>query len=324
MAFTWKGNPTVITFTSPTDSDWETYDGGADTDFPAAGSGGAGFMINNSGSNITVGYRYKKASAPDVFTFTLLGGFMCGWFCGFNGDDEMEFFSSDWSNTSFYISGFFGDEAVFFENAKDKSQTTTGSYVTDISLTTETSASATHVIFLAYPTTDSTNTFGIRSADASTAIEDNVGRGTGGMMNMNASQEVDQFISDDVMDFKIYGYTTKDITSPAANSTDISVTDGNWTTRTINAAATGVVLETEKAGGGGQSLSFRTDDGDTEISADVSKTWLPVKCNPSGEIDILGESANVNTWWNFYTTAAVAGGNNVPPKRLYYNRRRAS
>ena len=322
---TWKDNPATISFTTPTDNDWETYDAGADGDWPSGGTGAMGVILNGSGSDITVGFRRKVASSPDAYTFTLLAGFMCGWFCGTDGSDEMEFFSSSWSNTTFYVSGFFGSEATFFDNGKDKSQTTTGSWVETIDITTETSASATHAIFLAYPTSDSTNTFGARDADSTTSIEDNIARGTGGIISLTSGQELDMYISNTVVDFKILGYITQDWTKSAASSTDISVTTGNWTTRTINASATGVIVETFKTGGGGDTFTFRTDDGDTEIGGEISKTWLPIKCNGSGEIDIQGGSANVDTWWNTYSTEPVAGGSAMLPlaMRNYRGRRSA-
>ena len=310
----WKDNPASITFTSPTDNSWETYDAGADGDWPSGGTGAMGVIINNSTStDLKVGWRMKGSS--DSFTFDVLSEFMVGWYCGTDGNDEIEFFCEDWSEVTFYVSGFFGSEATFFSTAVDKSQTTTGSWVEGIDVTSDTSASATHLIFQAYPTSDSTNTFGARDGDSTRAIQDNIARGTGGIVSLTSGQEFDQYISNAVVDFKILGYLESDWTTDSASGSDISVTTGAWTTRTINASATGVIVELFKSGGGGDTFTFRTDSGDTEIGGEISKTWLPIKCNGSGEIDILGGSPNVDTYWNIYSTA-VAGGVTVTPSAV--------
>jgi hypothetical protein len=322
---TWLTNPETITFTAPTDAQYETFDAGAHASWPANGTGVAGIIKNKSTTtDLEIGWRMKGAGTPDDFKFTLLAEFMVGYFCGIDGNDEMEFYCEDWSEVDFYTSFFFGPNAVFFANGKDKSQTTTGSWIEGIDVTAETAAGATHLIALAYPTTDSTNTFGARAGDGTTEIQDNVGRGTGVLIPLQTGELMDMYISSTVLDFKILGYLTNDWTTDSANGTDISVTDGNWTTRSINTNALGTILETEKAGGGGDTLSIRTDDGNTEVSGEVSKTWLPLRCNPDGDIDIQGGSANVNTWWNIYSIAEAAGGNNVPAKQRHYmNRRRA-
>lgn len=322
---TWKTNPTEIAagFSSPTDDDWHTYDAGLDSDWQSDSTGVAGIYDNRSGFDLTIGWRMKGSS--DVFTFTLLAGFMVGFYCGVDGADEMEFYCEDWSEVDINVSFFFGPNATFFSAAKDKSQTTTGSYVEAIDVTAETAAGASHLIFQAYPTTDSTNTLGVRQGDSTTAIEDNVARGTGGMVSLQTGELFDMYISSTVLDFKILGYVDGDWTTDAANSTDISVTTGAWTDRSIHADAIGVILETEKAGGGGDSFSVRTESGSTEISGNISKTWIPLRCDSSGDVDIQGGSANVNTYWNFYSIAETGGGQALPPLVMHQHRlRRAS
>jgi len=291
-------NPITANLGSPTDSAWNNYDPTGLANWPSDGSGIMGVLINTSGSDITVGFQHGDSSRDR--TFTLLAGFGVGFACGINASDNVQFFCSAFASLDIIITCFNGDETTYLTDDEDYSTGTTGSYQ-DVDVTSDVSASATHALFLFHPASDSTLSFGLRDGDGTTDISDNVGRGGLAVASLDADKEAQQEIGDVDANLYLIGYIDKEAVVDSTDPTDNSVTTGAWTTRLIHADSIVVFLETEKAGGGGDDFSFRSDDGNTEIGTfEVSKSWLPLPCNASGEIDIQGGSANVNTFWNSY------------------------
>jgi hypothetical protein len=237
--------------------------------------------------------------------------------CGVDTSRIIEMYvESGGTSISAELIGYFGEEAVFFDNSVDKSLGSTGAW-TDIDISSDTGADTATAAFFIMEHGSTSYTVFMRKKGSTDNFIRTCDAYRHYLVGVDGSEVCQGYISNLDVDFHLIGYMTKDV-DMETNLVDDQITPtGAWTDLSSTRTGTfGVLYETVTEGEGGSTGKYglRTDGSSHDVYDDVMSRqgFSIVAPSVSGKVEGQISQILIDFKYSGKFTAEADLGNEIP------------